>query len=160
MSDSPVVRPKFVDARALYTSAMDCTVPVPVYSSEQYTALQNTCTTQAQTIETLRERLRLAAQTFRRYEALHRAKPDHVKADANKMLAEQMEGVIPAYATLSQRLEDAAHHLACDNRSDAANAVRQASDELSSLGNEVQRLRALLLDRRPSTDATSSSNGE
>jgi hypothetical protein len=36
MSDSPVVRPKFVDARALYTSAMDCTVPVPVYSSEQY----------------------------------------------------------------------------------------------------------------------------
>ena len=40
--------------------------------------------------------LRLAAETFRRYEALHRAKPDHVKADSNAALALQMEHALQA----------------------------------------------------------------
>ncbi len=38
--------------------------------------------------------LELAAKTFRWYEELHRAKPDHEKADRNKELAETMEAAL------------------------------------------------------------------
>lgn len=40
------------------------------------------------------EAAQLAAATFRHYEQLHRAKPDHVKADANAALATTIEATL------------------------------------------------------------------
>jgi len=37
-----------------------------------------------------------AAKTFRWYEQLHRAKPDHEKADRNKEFAEELEAALDA----------------------------------------------------------------
>jgi len=47
----------------------------------------------------LTQALELAASTFRRYEALHRAKPDEAKADANRDLAVIMEQTLSAFTT-------------------------------------------------------------
>jgi len=46
--------------------------------------------------------LKLAAKTFRWYEELHRAKPDHEKADRNKELAEIMEAALQAQQPASE----------------------------------------------------------
>lgn len=48
--------------------------------------------------DAVREALKLAANTFRTYEHLHRAKPDHEKADRNRDMAIMME---EAFATIA-----------------------------------------------------------
>jgi len=51
--------------------------------------------------DAMREALELAAKTFRWYEELHRAKPDHEKADRNRDLAIQMEKALASSPQVS-----------------------------------------------------------